>query len=60
MAHYRTYFLDACNRITGVEEADHQSDDAALVRAQVLLQTHRAVEVWTGTRWVDHLLAHAA
>jgi len=60
MAHYRIYFLDARNRITGVEEADYQNDDEARIHAEALLKAHRAVEIWTGTRWVDHLLTQAA
>ena len=60
MSHYRLYFLDSRNQIVGVEEADFESDAEALDRARVLLQDHRAVELWTGTRWVDHLMKRAA
>jgi len=60
MSHYRIYFLDARNLIVGVEEADFENDAQAVDHARTLLATHRAVELWTGTRWVDNLLAQAA
>jgi hypothetical protein len=60
MSHYRIYFLDGRNLITGVEEADFETDEQALERARALLEQHRGVELWTGTRWVDHLLKRAA
>lgn len=60
MSHYRIYFLDGRNLITGVEEGDFVNDEQALERARALLETHRAVELWTGNRWVDHLMKRAA
>ena len=60
MHHYRIYFLDGRNRITGVEEVDCDTDEQALDLARHFLGTYLAVEVWTGTRWVDHLLKRAA
>lgn len=60
MSHYRVYLLDSRNQIIGVEEADFASDAEALEYARTFLDQHRAVELWTGTRWVDHLLKKAA
>jgi hypothetical protein len=60
MSHYRFYFLDSRNLITGVEEADFDTDALALAHARTLVASHRAVELWTGTRWVDHVMKQAA
>jgi hypothetical protein len=60
MNHYRIYLLDGRDLITGVEEADFATDAEALDFARGFLKRHRAVELWTGTRWVDHLAKRAA
>ncbi len=60
MSHYRIYLLDGRNQIIGVEEADFATDAQALDHARGFLEHYRAVELWTGTRWVDHLLKRAA
>lgn len=60
MSHYRFYFLDGRNLIIGLEEGDFESDEQAIVYGRTLLAGHRAIELWTGTRWVDHLMKRAA
>jgi hypothetical protein len=55
MPSYRFYFLNDADHIVDSEWAAYTNDNAAIERAEVLVEDHRrcrAIEVWQGTRRV--------
>lgn len=60
MAYYRIYWLDAADRIFGVQEAHCESDQIAIEVGRPLLTTWPAVEIWERARQVARLLPEHA